>query len=181
VHTFKNGEIWMGSFKDDVMQKDCVLVTRDSRTHALQSRYEGEMKQEAKGLSLRACMPEAAGSSPDAVQYVAHGYGSMLYRSVARYDGSWKLGKRHGQGTLTWLAHPQPQVEPASDKGKQVMQARRCVLANAGLATLFTFFKSTKVHILTTVGVRQGQAGDARGGGALLRQLRGSCRCRGDV
>ena len=146
MHTFKNGEIWMGSFKDDVMQKDCVLVTRDSRTHALQSRYEGEMKQEAKGSSLRACMPEAAGSSADAVQYVAHGYGSMLYRSVARYDGSWKLGKRHGQGTLTWLAQPQPQVEPASDKGKQVMQGRRGVLANAGFGHshyLLYWYKST--------------------------------------
>ncbi len=147
VHTFKNGEIWMGSFKDDVMQKDCVLVTRDARTHAIQSRYEGEMKQEAKGLSLRACMPEAAGSSADAVQYVAHGIGSKLYRSVARYDGSWKLGKRHGQGTLTWLAHPQPQVEPASDKGKQVMQARRGVLANAGFGhSLYVLYWYKSTH-----------------------------------
>ena len=106
VHTFKN-EVWTGSFKDDVMQKDAVLVKHDCR-------YEGEM-HESKDLRT------------DLVQYVPNGRGVMVYRTNSaaggcRYDGSWKLGKRHGAGTLTWpgsSVNVPPTHKRANDKGKE--------------------------------------------------------------
>jgi hypothetical protein len=118
VHTFKS-EVWSGSFKDDVMQKDGELVKHDCK-------YEGQM-QETKDIHT------------DLVQYVPHGRGVMLYgtNSVVRgcrYHGCWKQGKRHGTGTLTWPGNGasfQSTRDRASDKGKEPSEP--CNLRNSDL------------------------------------------------
>ena len=92
THTFKNGDKWFGSFKDDIAETRGVLQKHGGNW------YEGEMRPEIKEHL-----------TTELTEYLPHGKGVMWYRCVGStayngtvYDGEWKMGKKHGNGILTW-------------------------------------------------------------------------------
>lgn len=100
VHTFYNGDMYIGKLVDGQMSGKGTYIFSQDDGEELE--YVGNFKNDMKNGNGLCKLPNNCLYIGEWKDDVMEGIGKMVYSSDDEYLGNWKNGKKEGHGVYTW-------------------------------------------------------------------------------
>lgn len=100
IHTFFNGDTYIGKLVDDKMEGKGIYIFSQENKESLE--YIGNFKNDMKDGNGMCELPNGCTYVGQWKSDLMEGIGKMIYVSQDEYIGNWKRGKKEGHGIYTW-------------------------------------------------------------------------------
>ncbi|MEG2789581.1 MAG: hypothetical protein RR942_17360 [Romboutsia sp.] len=100
IHTFFNGDTYIGKLIDDKMEGKGIYIFNQENQVNLQ--YIGNFQNDMKDGNGMCELPNGCIYTGQWKYDLMDGIGKMIYVSQDEYIGNWKHGKKEGHGVYTW-------------------------------------------------------------------------------